>query len=344
MAKVNWAKTASKTSAAKGKKTKKEKKKFSQLTPAERKKKLLKIGAEVLAVILVLAIGVGFGVSQILKAMNTDESGRTANPALDAENLFHDKDVLNVLIVGVDGRKSDGNGLSDVMMLVSINKKQKTTTMVSFLRDTWVDIPGYKTAKMNAAGSHGGPSLVMDTIEHNFRVKVDHYVLVTFEAFRKVVDAVGGVSVPIKANEAKEINRYAKKKEPAKNINVAAGDDVLLNGEEALYFVRVRKQDTDWQRTNRQQILLKAIVEKAKANPTKVLGALQGMLSEMKTDMTGTDVGRAALLAPNIMSYEIVNKQIPAENTWKYQSVGGQSVIMPDIPKNVQALKSWLYP
>ena len=91
--------------------------------------------------------------------------------------------VKNVLVIGTDTRDPDEErGRSDSMILVSLNSKTHQIYMTSFMRDAYVDIPGQGSAKLNAAYSYGGPELLMDTIEENFDVHIDDYVMITFAA------------------------------------------------------------------------------------------------------------------------------------------------------------------
>ncbi|MDR3344369.1 MAG: LCP family protein, partial [Oscillospiraceae bacterium] len=249
---------------------------------ALRKKKIRRAVLIAVSVLLLICFGVGFAGFKLLDSLQPAVQTRPQSSTVNEEDLFFDNDVKNILLLGMDGRKSNGKGLSDVMTLISINRKTKTTTLVSFQRDTWVKIPGYGSAKLNASGSYGGAPLVIDTLESNFRIKIDFYVLVTFEAFKNAVTAMGGVSVPVTAAEAKEMKRYSKNK-----ISVPSGENVLLGGEEALLYVRIRKQDDDWQRTNRQRTVIKALADKAKSNPIKAFQAAQSVLPEFETDMSG---------------------------------------------------------
>ena len=96
--------------------------------------------------------------------------------------------------MGSDYRPSSGYR-TDVMMLVSINPKQGNVSVVSFPRDLWVTIPGVGEERLNTAQPKGGISLMADTLEYNFGVRPDRYILTNFQGFKNIVDILGGIEV-----------------------------------------------------------------------------------------------------------------------------------------------------
>ncbi|MDR2752908.1 MAG: LCP family protein, partial [Oscillospiraceae bacterium] len=104
--------------------------------------------------------------------------------------------VTNILLLGADGSGSSGLR-SDTMLLLSIDRVHRKLKLTSFLRDSWVQLPNGNHAKLNAALSTGGVSTALRAISTNFDVRLDHYALVNFDSFKEVVDALGGVAVPI---------------------------------------------------------------------------------------------------------------------------------------------------
>ena len=103
---------------------------------------------------------------------------------------YSSRNVINVLLIGQD------DGRSDSMILASINKKTDQITLASFFRDSYsyINYNGEdRYTKMNAAYAWGGPELLIETLENNFKVEIDYYVTVNFENFSKAIDAIGGV-------------------------------------------------------------------------------------------------------------------------------------------------------
>ncbi|MBQ8184068.1 MAG: LCP family protein [Clostridia bacterium] len=172
------------------------------------------------------------------------------------------KNVINVLLIGADSRNGTNSGNTDVMMLLSVNKKTKQLKMVSFFRDSYLYVEGKNSSyctKLNAAYSMGGPETLMKTIENNYKLDIDNYVMVNFESFKSVIDAMGGVTVDVQQYEA-DYN-YKKFK-----VELPVGEDVTLNGEQALCFVRIRNCDADGDvsRTRRQRQVIDSILSRVK--------------------------------------------------------------------------------
>lgn len=168
------------------------------------------------------------------------------------------KNVINVLLVGADTTNNAGN--TDVMMLVSLNKKTKQLKMVSFLRDSYLYVDsqnGSYCTKLNAAFSMGGPECLMQTIENNYKIEIDNYVMVNFASFVAIIDAMGGVTVDVQKYEA-DYN-YKKFK-----VELPYGENVTLDGKQALCFCRIRGCDADGDvsRTRRQRQVIDAIIDR----------------------------------------------------------------------------------
>ena len=129
-----------------------------------------------------------------------------------------DNDIVNILLVGNDYRvESEGydvGGLTDTMMIATLDMKHKTLKLTSLMRDMLVEIPGYSSSKLNSAYSKGGIELLYQTLAQNFNIQLDGYVEVSFDAFVKVVDEVGGIEVELTESEVEYLNstNYIKPK------------------------------------------------------------------------------------------------------------------------------------
>ena len=176
---------------------------------------------------------------------------------------MYSKNVINVLLIGADSRKGTNSGNTDVMMLLSLNRKTKELKLISFLRDSYLYIEGKNgnsyCTKLNAAFSMGGPETLMQTIENNYKIDIDNYVMVNFQSFTSIIDEIGGVQVDVQKYEA-DYN-YKKFK-----VELPVGEGVTLNGKQALCFCRIRGCDADGDvsRTRRQRQVIDAIVDKVK--------------------------------------------------------------------------------
>ncbi|ABS23929.1 LCP family protein [Bacillus cytotoxicus] len=185
---------------------------------------------------------------------------------LRAEDVEITKTPFTVLIMGIEDYATDGqNGRTDSLMFATVDPKSKKVSLMSIPRDSRVTIAGKnRKDKINAAHAYGGESMAIDTVENFLEVPVDHYVKIDFKGFKGIVDAVGGVTVDVPFDfwERSDTN-YDKK------IHFKQGKHDL-NGEEALAYVRMRKQDPngDYGRAARQRQVLAAVIHKLNSAST----------------------------------------------------------------------------
>ena len=199
----------------------------------------------------------------------------------------------NILLLGVDIAYSKSQR-SDTVIVASVDYGKLKLT--SFLRDTVVDIPGYGSSKLNAAYAHGGPTLVMRTLNENFGLNITHYAAVDFQALADLVDAIGGVEMDITEGEQANINRsitrrsaFLQSRGYPNDIIPQAGEQVHLNGVQALNYARIRKLDSDFKRTHRQRKLLEAMLRKLRSsfwNPVLLVRLGRTLLNSVDTNMS----------------------------------------------------------
>ena len=214
-----------------------------------------------------------------------------------ADAIRQEDYVTNYLICGIE--EFGGARNTDTMMIASINTKDDTLKLTSLLRDSYVEIPDHKANKLNSAYSKGGARMMVDTIELNYKIKIDGYVSVDFKSFEKIVDLLGGVSIELGKEEAKYLNttNYISKKS---NRNVKAGIN-QLNGNQVMGYVRVRKVKTlggaanDYGRIVRQQRALKAIFDSYKSpkNLFKILSITKEGLGYATSNLTQKQIEKA---------------------------------------------------
>ena len=114
--------------------------------------------------------------------------------------------IFNLLLVGVDTDDAALRGRSDTMLLASFNARTGEMRLISFMRDTYVKIPGKGHNKLNAAYAYGGAELLMETLETNFGVTVDGYLAVNYALMVELVDAIGGVEMTVSEDELPKLN------------------------------------------------------------------------------------------------------------------------------------------
>ena len=259
--------------------------------------------------------------------------------------------VKNVLLIGTDGRTAEDHGRSDSMVLLSINYKSSTITMTSFMRDMYVSIPEYYNDKLNASYSHGGASLLLDTIENNFNIGIDDCIIVDFSSFIKIVDAIGGVNITVSDSEATEINNIL-----ISEVNYIAGDErnsdlltsggeYLLNGKQALSYSRIRYVgNADFERTQRQRTVIDAIIKRVKTpNLFRVFNFANTTASQITTNINALEMYGLSLQVPCLLTFDLVQQRIPADDTWYYDDIDGQSVIVVDFEQNTKYLSDTIY-
>ncbi|MGD6817053.1 LCP family protein [Metabacillus sp. 113a] len=216
--------------------------------------------------LLLLLIGGGYlafiGVSAWQAADRSYEGlERGEKSALREQAVELAKDPVSILIMGVEDYSSGGEGgRSDTLIVVTLNPKEKSMKMLSIPRDTLVDVEGHGETKITHAYSYGGKELAVQTVEDFLDIPIDYYATVNFEAFKKVIDELNGVEVDV------PFDFYEKSDETGKRIYFTEGKQTL-DGEEALAYARMRKQDPrgDFGRNDRQKEIITAIIKKATA-------------------------------------------------------------------------------
>lgn len=294
----------------------------------------------IIAVILVAVIGAGCFVGNAMGKVTYDDKRK--NQYVSRSNLAHSSSVTNILLLGVDARnpKDDTVSRSDSMMLISIDKAHNCVKMVSFLRDTWVYIPCIdKKQRLNAACQYDGYNGVVDTIEYNFGIDIDGYVVADFEMFKVLVDSIGGVEVEVSEKEAKEVTSH---KGRYGNVKLDAGK-YKLTGEQALAYCRIRKIDTDFMRAYRQRTVMQAILKSVKsANPIKLVSMASKAAPYIETNLSKTKIISSGLKALPCIG-DMAEVRVPFDGTWQYATIGGASVITIDVDKNKEQLKDLIY-
>ncbi len=275
--------------------------------------------------------------------------------AKSAANVVSDSDVTNILLVGEDLRDTventdQTNGNTDVIMMVSINTKKGTVTTTSFMRDIYLQIPGFYADRINSAYSKGGIPLLEQTIQDNFSVKIDRYLKVNFYSFIDIVDTMGGLDIKISKEEAigmraplGEQNKYLGKKYGTDYIKKSG--KIHMNGNQALAYARLRKVgNSDWERTQRQRTVIDLIANKTKKlSLTELNSLLNKVLGKISTDLSDAEIAYYLLHASTYLNYERDQIQIPAEGTYSCETIRTADVLCPDFTSNIRTLQKKIY-
>ena len=195
------------------------------------------------------------------------------------------KDSISILVMGVDDsetREFGGATRTDALILATFNVTDKSVKMVSIPRDSYVYIPDKKKRdKITHAHVYGSTEGTIETVEELFDIPVDYFVKLNFNAFIDVVDALDGITVdvPITVTEMDSNDTEGA-------IHIKKGLQEL-DGEEALALARTRKIDNDIERGKRQQLVLRAIIDKAVSigSITKYGDVMESMGNNMTTNL-----------------------------------------------------------
>lgn len=262
------------------------------------------------------------------------------NEYISSAQLSNSAAVTNILFIGNDGTSSSEGARSDSMILVSVDYKHAKIKLTSFLRDSWVEIPSKgKKAKLNAACAYGGPQLLVDTIEYNFHIDIDHYVMVNFEMFTQIIDNLGGVEVEVTEKEAKFIRNTTRHKD------MESGDSVLLDGAKALVYCRIRKLDSDYMRTLRQRKVITALINKATETDIQTLfEAVNKVFPLIQTDMNAAEISAMAFKGGfGIVAFDIQQTRAPIEEHMEATTIGGQWVEVLELEKVREYIRNFIY-
>ena len=272
---------------------------------------------------------------------STDLSGILKNWAKGSTDasLMKSKNVINFLLIGVDA--SGGN--SDSIIMLTVNKKTQKLFLTSFMRDSYTYINtkyGDKYAKVNASYANGGADCLVETIENDYKIAIDHYVSVNFNTFKEIVDVMGGVTVPIQEYEARAMRAEG-------GYTGTYGDAVTLNGEDALIFCRIRHcdSDADVSRTRRQRTFITSIIHRAKdISMSQVSGVIGTLLKYVRTDCSTADLISLATqgLLGKWYDYEIITTTEPIESC-RLDYSGYAWVWIVDYPAAAQDLQKKIY-
>ena len=282
--------------------------------------------------------------------------------------------VVNILLVGIDGRTddmADGTQHGDVQIIVSINKDEGTIKLTSVLRDLYVTIPGYKSKnRINVAYQRGGGELAMRTMNRLLELNIEHYVAINFYGLASIIDALGGMDIELTKQEAAAINTYIKKNlkkggydnqgKDYERIPLEKKNGVQhLDGIQAVMYARLRSIDNDFARSGRQRKLLELLLAQVLDGGMdfdKLLNLLEVCLPYAKTNMATMEL---ASLALEVLNSDILTRlengealleqnRIPMDETWKYYTTeGGASVVAfrtdKRLQENVEAIHEFIY-
>jgi len=187
---------------------------------------------------------------------------------------------VNILVLGVDERANDA-GRSDTMLAFFIDTNTGQFSLMSVPKDTRVKIPGHEWDKMNHAYAEGKYKLAMKSAEELMGIPFDYYVVINFDGFCKVIDAIGGIDV--------EVEKRMVYQDPADNLYIDIQPGMQhMDGKTALQYARYRDGEDDIGRIDRQQKLIKAVLKQVTSPDiiVKIPAIIQEVASAIKSDIS----------------------------------------------------------
>lgn len=270
--------------------------------------------------------------------VDPDEVDPNADDVQIAREDQRDKDVVNVLLIGSDSRDPNAElGRSDTMILASFNKNQKKATALSFLRDSLVEIDGHGQSKLGHTYAYGGVGLTINTINKQFDLDVQDYVIVNFENLVGIIDQLGGIQVVLTEEEAEY---YRQNGMP----DIVAGN-VTLTGSQALAHARNRSLDNDFGRTERQRDVIYGIYNKVlqQKDPGTVMSLISYCMTQVKTNMSVTEIYDLAMDVLSVDNLKTQQAAVPAEGTYEFGTYEDMSVLNIDLEANKKKIEELLY-
>lgn len=303
-----------------------------------------------LAILILIASVVGFFV---FRFYNHSYEGNT-DPAkvntVDEDIKFKEvPGITNILLLSSDARPGEDVSRSDSIMILTIDNINKKLKVTSLMRDMLVKIDGHGEEKLNHAFAYGGPTKTIETIQNNFGIKLNNYVIVDFNAFVKVIDAINGIEVTVKDYELDELNKYILDGGGSEEDLLPSPGTYNLNGYQALSYARIRKVGNgEYERTERQRAVLQIALEKVKDMSTvKLVSLLNELFPYVKTNISlgnAMDYGFTALNVGKKCNFEIEQFRVPLDSISKGGIINNKGwVFVIDKVETSKALQEFIF-
>ena len=267
-------------------------------------------------------------------------------------------DWHNILLLGSDTRNIKKVSRTDTIIIASINVNDGRIKLTSIMRDTVVPIPGHGDKKINSASYYGGPELTMKMVNELFKLNITEYVLVNFASFREVVDILGGIELDVTKEEMDQVNHSLKEQarllKLSKETYLAGGYDLKtfgpathMDGLQALGYARIRHIDSDYQRTERQRMVIDAAVKKMRGS-VSVRQLVQLATSMWQYIDTNVNMMSAIGLATTVLKSGVGKMStglLPLNGTYKSdsRSSNGAALYDTDFAANAARLYQFIY-
>lgn len=282
---------------------------------------------------------------------NEKESTPSPSKPTESEVIPYSKDFTNVLLIGVDSREAGQlHTNSDTIMLLTLDQKQGQIKLTSFQRDMLVKIPGQEGFNKINSAMFGGPERLLATLNYNFKLDLKNYIVIDLTGAEEVVNLLGGVTIDVPDDPA--VLNYLNSViwDTNKELGgdwapaVEEGGLQLLNGRQAICYARLRKLDTDFNRIDRQQQLLKELYRKfMDAGSLTKLQVLREGLGLISTNLTETELLGMGTSALPKLSKSLERMTVPGNGYFREATINGVSYIVPSINAEIPEIHQFIY-
>lgn len=301
------------------------------------KKRLMGMIVAIVGIIFVLLISTGiFVANHFYSRVETTNQLTQDEVSVNSEivNKERDSNIVNIAVLGIDRDGDGSNGRSDAIKVISLDMNNKKVKLTSFQRDTLIYIPEPENDfdKLNHAYWYGDAPLTLKTLNYNFDLDITRYVAFNFDAIEYIIDTIDGIELDVHENELKVTNDYIK------HLNSLSGTDEdapyltkgglqTLSGRQAMAYMRNRYVGDDFDRMNRQNKVMEAMIDKVmNQSYTELLGLLDACLPYVETNLTMNEMIN---FGTKVLTFDLKNieqTQIPAsDNKNKTVSYKGYS-------------------
>lgn len=258
---------------------------------------------------------------------------------------WNGRQPVNILVMGLQVGGASTSPLTDSMMVVSYDPGTESISMLSIPRDLWVEIPENGSGRINEAFQDGGAGLAMLTVQQNLGIPVNYYALVSYDAFEKLIDDVGGITVDV-PREMDDPTFPAADEIHYEPFHISKGIH-HLNGHDALRYARSRHDDPlgDMGRADRQQQVIVALKEQMlkPANLVKAGLILRDARATIRTNFPLDQAAGLGLKALRVEKKSLQRQVLQYENeAVRGANIGGASVLVPN-KKAVRQITSNLF-
>lgn len=277
-----------------------------------------------------------------MKTVKIDKENLGSNTQLNNE-FAH---IRNIALFGVDQADGEG-GRSDAMMIATVDTKNKKLKLTSLMRDSYVEIPGHGSNKLNAAYAFGEEELAIKTVNQNFDLNIEDFVTVDFSSLPKIVDKVGGVDIEVDSAELKHINNYINdlnSKTGTKAGHISGTGIHKLNGVQAMAYCRIRyTAGDDFKRTERQREVLEQILNNVfNISPIKYPGLLNEIFPMVKTSLSTKEImnmGKDVIAIGN----NLEQHRFPTDEDYAAETINGQSCLTFNKDVTKDKMHKWIF-